>query len=250
MAIKTLIDRLYGAARQWRSANAANVTVTFALALIPMMGFVGAAVDYSRGNSARTSLQAATDAAGLMLSKTATTMTDSQIQTAATNYVTALFNRPDASNLEVTANYSTSGGSHVIVTSSAKVKTDFMNLAGVTTMRIGATAQIKWGNTRLRVALVLDNTGSMADDGKMTALKTATTNLLTQLQGAASQDGDVYVSIVPFVKDVNTGGDPTSSLLQTCASSSDKFFLLTSASQIVSTFQQIGTNLTRLRIAM
>ena len=32
---------------------------------------------------------------------------------------------------------------------------------------------------------------------------------------------------------VNTGGDPTSTLLQNCASSSDKFFLLTSADQIV-----------------
>ena len=29
----------------------------------------------------------------------------------------------------------------------------------------------KWGSTRLRVALVLDNTGSMADAGKMTALQ-------------------------------------------------------------------------------
>jgi hypothetical protein len=42
----------------------------------------------------------------------------------------------------------------------------------------------------------------MADAGKITALKTATKNLLTQLQASASQNGDVYVSIVPFVKDV------------------------------------------------
>ena len=48
---------------------------------------------------------------------------------------------------------------------------------------------------------------------------------------------------------VNTGGDPTSTLLQNCASSSDKFFLLTSANQIVTTFNTIGTNLTKLRIA-
>ena len=48
---------------------------------------------------------------------------------------------------------------------------------------------------------------------------------------------------------VNTGGDPTSTLLRNCASSTDKFFLLTSASQIVTTFNQIGTNLTKLRIA-
>ena len=42
-----------------------------------------------------------------------------------------------------------------------------------------------WGNTRLRVALVLDNTGSMASDGKMSALRIASHNLLTQLQSAA-----------------------------------------------------------------
>jgi hypothetical protein len=39
----------------------------------------------------------------------------------------------------------------------------------------------------------------------MGALKTATNNLLTQLQGDVQQAGDVYVSIIPFVKDVNLG---------------------------------------------
>jgi hypothetical protein len=48
---------------------------------------------------------------------------------------------------------------------------------------------------------------------------------------------------------VNTGGDPTSTLLQNCASDASKFFLLTSANQIVTTFNQIATNLTALRIA-
>ena len=48
---------------------------------------------------------------------------------------------------------------------------------------------------------------------------------------------------------VNTGGDPTSTLLQNCASTSDKFYLLTSASQIITAFTAIGTNLTQLRVA-
>jgi len=64
-----------------------------------------------------------------------------------------------------------------------------------------------WGNTRVRVALVLDNTGSMANDGKMDALKTASHNLLSQLQAAATHPEDVYVSVVPFSKDVNFGSD-------------------------------------------
>ena len=80
-----------------------------------------------------------------------------------------------------------------------------MGLMGVSTMKVAVDSQVKWGNTRMRVALVLDNTGSMADAGKMPALITATNNLLTQLKSAAANPGDVYVSIIPFVKDVNIG---------------------------------------------
>jgi hypothetical protein len=80
-----------------------------------------------------------------------------------------------------------------------------MNVFGFQNITVTNASTSKWGSVRLRVALVLDNTGSMADDGKMTALKTATKNLLAQLQSAASSAGDVYVSIIPFSKDVNVG---------------------------------------------
>ena len=55
--------------------------------------------------------------------------------------------------------------------------------------------------------------------------------------------------VVLYTIQVNTGGDPTSTLLQNCASSSDKFFLLTSSTQIVTTFNQIATNLANLYLA-
>ena len=56
-------------------------------------------------------------------------------------------------------------------------------------------------------------------------------------------------NIVLYTIQVNTGGDPTSTLLQNCASSPDKFYLLTSAGQMTATFNEIGTNLTKLRVA-
>jgi hypothetical protein len=64
--------------------------------------------------------------------------------------------------------------------------------------------------TKLRVSLVLDNTGSMAQTdatgtSKIAALKTATHQLLKQLENIAINPGDVRVSIVPFSLDVNTG---------------------------------------------
>ena len=48
---------------------------------------------------------------------------------------------------------------------------------------------------------------------------------------------------------VNTDGDPLQTVMKNCASSTDKFFMLTSANQMVATFQQIGTALSNLRVA-
>ena len=101
------------------------------------------------------------------------------------------------SDVHVSTDYSSSGSQVACATAPRNVKTNFMGLMGFTYLQVGAQSQAKWGNTRLRVALVLDNTGSMSSAGKMTALKTATKNLLDQLKGAATANGDVYVSIVP-----------------------------------------------------
>jgi Flp pilus assembly protein TadG len=180
-----------------------GITPMFALAIIPVFGLIGAAVDYSRANSVRTAMQAAADATALMLSKDASSLTASQLSTKATAYFQALFSRPEAKNLAITPVYSTTGGSQLTITATASVDSSFMKLMGYPQLNVGTTAIVKWGNQRLRVALVLDNTGSMSDDNKISALKTATNNLLTQLKNAATNNGDVYVSIVPFVKDVN-----------------------------------------------
>jgi Flp pilus assembly protein TadG len=202
MPDQTLFDRLRDRALKFRAANSGNVVLTFALATVPIMGFVGSAVDYSRANSAKAAMQAAIDATGLMLSKNVSTMTQSQINQKATEYFQALFNRPEVTNVVVTPTYTTSNGYQVVVEASGVVPTTFMKIAGFSQLNINATSTVKWGNTRLRVALVLDVTGSMSSAGKMDALKTATKNLLTQLQSAAAQPADVYVSIIPFSKNV------------------------------------------------
>jgi Flp pilus assembly protein TadG len=197
--------RLYEHFQRLLTADSASVISTFALALLPITGFVGAAVDYSRANSARTAMQAAVDATALMLSKTASSLSETQLQTKATDYFNALFTRPEVTNVTVVTTYSNSAGSALYFKASGKVKAEFMRVMGFEKFDISAASTVKWGNKRLRVALVLDNTGSMSSSGKMTALKTATKNLLTQLQNAATNNGDVYVSIVPFSKDVNAG---------------------------------------------
>ncbi len=201
----TVLHSLLNKLRTFRSSERGNVTMIFALSTLPIIGFVGAAVDYSHANSVRTAMQAALDSTALMLSKEAGTDTSSQLNTNALNYFKAMFNRPEATNVVITPTYTTANGSQVTVTGSANVPTNFLGVMGYNSLHVGGTSTVKWGNTKLRVSLVLDTTGSMADDGKMTALKTATKNLLNQLKAAATTNGDVYVSIIPFSKDVNVG---------------------------------------------
>ncbi|HEY4140146.1 MAG TPA: TadE/TadG family type IV pilus assembly protein [Pseudolabrys sp.] len=197
--------RLCRTAGAFRTANSGNIAVTFALATLPIVGTVGFAVDYSHANSVKAAMQAALDSTALMLAKDATTVSSAQLQTNATNYFKALFTRPEATSINIVATYTTTGGSKVVVNGSANVPTAFLGIIGTNNIPVTGSSTTAWGSTRLRVALALDTTGSMADDGKIAALKTATKALLTQLKGAAGTDGDVYVSIVPFSKDVNVG---------------------------------------------
>ena len=212
----TSLTRLRALLNELRDANGGNVAITFALAAVPIFGFVGAAVDYSHGNAVKASMQAAADSTALMLAKNASTMTSSEIQTKGNDYFKAMFTRPEATGLVLDINYTTTTGSQVTVKATANMKTDFMKLMGFSNLKIGADSQARWGNTKLRLGLVLDNTGSMADHGKMDALKTASKALLAQMKNAAAQNGDVYVSIIPFNKDVNVGKQftLTSSLLR------------------------------------
>ena len=190
----------------FRSANGANVTVTFALATVPMIGFVGASIDYSHANSVKTAMQAAADSTALMLSRIAASSTSAELQTKGNDYFKALFNRPEANGLNIDINYTNTSGSVVKVAATANVKTDFMKMMGFSNLKIGVDSTAKWGNTRMRVALALDTTGSMDNDGKMEALKTATKSLLDPAQDRRDKNGDVYVSIIPFSKGVNVSG--------------------------------------------
>jgi Mg-chelatase subunit ChlD len=179
----------------------------FALAIVPIIGLVGAAVDYSRGNAARTAMLAAVDATALMLSKDAATMTPAQVQSKAIAYFTSQFNRPEVANLQVAATVASpqAGSFTLTITASGNVPTTFTKLLGQTRLDISSSADVKWGIKKLELALVLDNTGSMAQSGKLTQLKAAAHNLLTTLQNAAKQPGDVKVAIVPFDTTVKIG---------------------------------------------
>ncbi len=187
-------------------ASGGNVAMTFALATLPVIGGVGAAVDYSRANSAKASLQAAIDAAGLILSKDAQTLSQAQLDLRADALVRGNLNHPGISNLKVVPVFATvdSGSFSLKLSADAQVPTSFTAM-WQPTLAVGARTEVVWGMKRLELVLALDNTGSMSSSNKMNQLKLAAKDLLKTLQDAAKKPDDIKVGIVPFATDVNIG---------------------------------------------
>ena len=190
--------------RRFVTSNHGNVAMLFGLTLVPLLVATGGVVDYTRFFRAQTDMQDAIDATSLALSRQPNvgSMTKVEMQTFATDYFKGNFSNPETQGLTVTASYSATGPT-VEVDATGTLPTSLLGLIHLDQFALAASAKTVWGQQRLRVALVLDNTGSMAQDNKMAALKAASHSLLDQMKAAASKDGDVYVSIVPFSKDVN-----------------------------------------------
>jgi Flp pilus assembly protein TadG len=213
MAGISIIHRFRSAARRFVRADQGNIAVIFGIACVPLITFVGVAVDYSRLNAARSSMQSAIDSTALMVSKDLTSgvITASQVTAAAQKYFAALYTNKDATTQQPTATYTVGSGSTastVLITVNGSIQTDFLNVAGFPTLPFSASSTATWGNVKMRVALVLDNTGSMSQNGKITALRNAVAGsggLIDQLSALAKTPGDVYISVVPFAKDVNLG---------------------------------------------
>jgi Flp pilus assembly protein TadG len=215
MSIASIITRFRTSAKRFIRADKGNLSVIFAITILPILGFIGAAVDYTRVSGAKAAMQAALDSTALMVSKdlASGTITPSQVTAKAQSYFAALYTNSDARNIAVTATYtaSTSAGSTILVSGSGTMTTDFLNVAGIPQINFNSNSTTSWGTTKLRVAMALDNTGSMADDGKIGALQTASKNLIDQLSASAQNNGDVYISIVPFANVVNLGTSYTNS---------------------------------------
>ena len=103
MSVPSGYAKLSSQVRRLKDDESGNVAVIFALALLPLVGLVGAAVDYSHANSIKTAMQAATDASALKLTKAAAALSDTQLNQQATDNFTALFTRPETTGVQIGA---------------------------------------------------------------------------------------------------------------------------------------------------
>lgn len=208
MLLKRCASAFRSLATAFLGADRANVAMIFAFSIIPVTIAAGAGIDLSRGLMVRARLSEALDAAGLAVGSSSG-LTQQQAQTLAQQYFTANYHA-DASFGTPSPVTVVMSGQQALVSANVPMPTTLMRVIGYNTITVSSTSQIVWGQTKLWVSLVLDNTGSMTQtDGtgtsKISALKTATAQLLNTLQGAAAHAGDVKVGIIPFSKTVNVG---------------------------------------------
>ena len=179
LTVRVAFSRLRRAARRFIAGAQRQRRHHFRASLIPILGFAGAAVDYSRANSVKADMQAALDSAALMVSKNAATMSAAQIQTATQNAFLAAVHaagrqqRPGHSELFEHRRLHRRGqrlGRHGHRFHRHPRLQDH-HRHRLVDVQMGLDAAARGAGAR---QYRIDGT-----DGKITALKTATTNLLT-----------------------------------------------------------------------
>ena len=192
--------------RRFKADQSGATAMLFGFAALPLLGMAGAAVDYSRAANHQSRMQLAVDATALAIVQSPSNATPQEIQQKGERYLAATL-RPDPtvalSSLSVTR-----AGNVVKVAAAASMNTSLIQVLGIKTMPISTYSQATWGSdeTKIEVALVLDNTGSMAETiggkRKIDALQAAAKDLLGNLRSLAKNQDSVKASIVPFDTEV------------------------------------------------
>ncbi len=202
---------MLGRIRRYLSNTAGNTAMIFALGALPLLLGIGAAVDYSRASQAKESLQAAVDSAALGALADKALVADiiqgkgeATLKARVVNYLRLNKASEALSSLsEISVKYDPVS-KNVIVSVLGNLDTAMMKLGGISSMDIGAVAEIGIGITALEVALVLDNTGSMKGQ-KIADLKAAATMLVDEVLGSEKTAAYLALGIVPFSEYVNIG---------------------------------------------
>jgi Flp pilus assembly protein TadG len=205
-----------GLVPRFRRDRGGNVAIIFALSVIPVLLVVGSAVDLSRAYIVKSRLGEALDHAALAVGSNHY-LTQAQMTVIANDYFNANYpadelGAPGALNLSFTS-------SSVTITAQANLKTTFMALAGMDNITVASLSEVSLDQQSLEVALVLDNTGSMASGGRLNSLKYAAKTFIDMLYVNPAVSAGIKVSLVPFSGSVNIGSGNTA-WMDTAANSS------------------------------
>lgn len=176
-----------------------NIALIFALSLVPSIGMIGAAVDYSQSSNIKAKMASAADTAAIAVAKQKA-MNQSQKEKLAKDTFANAYTNFQTETIDGMVSYQEIDGA-VQVSARAYNKNSLLSLLGInyTPVNVKARAMVG-GSSDIEIALVLDNTGSMQND--MFALRNAARNFVSAVM---SENGTTRMSVVPYVASVNVG---------------------------------------------
>jgi Flp pilus assembly protein TadG len=175
--------------------------------LLLLFGFVaavvllaaGIAVDFGRAALAKSELQTALDSSVLAAARQST---QSAVQAAGEKYFAASLQGASLVSSVSTPVFSLTGTT-VSSTVSTRIETTLLKVAGYPSMDISVRSAADAGGKGMELMLVVDVSGSMGDNGKIAALRTAATQLVDAIYGAEEIRTDTWIGITPFSGRVN-----------------------------------------------
>jgi Flp pilus assembly protein TadG len=187
--------------------NSGNVAMVAALAMAPICLASLGAMDLARATSAKSQLQDALDAAALGAARTKST-SDAELKAAGDRLLRQ--NLTLSSDFVLTSSdFHFTDTGRVVASARLDVRPFVAGLVTGGTMAVGASTEVVRAGTKVEIALVLDNTGSMNTGTKLADLKTAATSFVTQMEDVAKKSvepNSVRISLVPFSNTVRVDG--------------------------------------------
>jgi Flp pilus assembly protein TadG len=183
-----------------------NVAIMFGLSLVPLIGLVGTGIDYSMAATLRTRLQVATDTTALAIAHLADKMSDSDLLGIAKKTLAA---EMQGTPVKVDSLLVSNGRTELTMQSSTAYTTSFMGLMGVEHVPLAVNSKTVITNSTYEIAMVLDNSGSMASTAggksKMDAAKEAAKKLVDVMFTSEISASRTKISLVPFTLSVKVG---------------------------------------------
>jgi len=179
------------------------VALIFGLTVIPLLGFAGGAIDYANAYRMRSKLQDALDTATLTAGREIDMgRSVGEAKATANNVLSANLGEGTptyTSTLSIDARAGT-----VLATANMRVDTYILGVIGQDHFDVAVESTVRLPQGKVEVAMVLDNSGSMAGS-KIRELQDAAKRL-TQILFQSSRGEDwVKIGLVPFAGSVNVG---------------------------------------------
>ncbi len=186
------------AVRGFAKGEQGNLTI-FALSLFVLMVMIGGlSIDLMRYESMRTSLQNTLDRATLASASLSQTLEPEEV-------VIDYFDKAGLSQYLQSVNVS-EGLNYREVVADAEAATDpfFLHMIGIDAMDAPGHSMAEQRMTNVEIVLVLDVSGSMNSNNRLTNLKTAAREFVDTVLSSDDEDR-ISISIVPFNGQVNLG---------------------------------------------